>query len=67
MTVRWPYGLTAALGSERPGTTLDTYYMDGYYKQVLNSESILWGVLFWFLYALSFRPAGDHETLRGGK
>jgi len=36
-------------------------------KQVLNSESILWGVLFWFLYALSFRPAGDHETLRGGK
>lgn len=31
--------LTPALGSERPETTLGTYYMDGY-KQVLNSESI---------------------------
>jgi len=63
-------GLTAALGSERPGTTLGTYYMGGYYKQELNSESIYgYGGLF-FGFSMPCRSDQrdeDHETLRGGK
>jgi hypothetical protein len=71
MTVRCPCGLSTALDSERPRTTLGKCYMDGYYKQVLYGESRYGslGVPFFVFLVLvrSVVPDQREETLGRGE